>query len=33
VAQAVLGHADLSTTEIYAEKNLGAARAVMNEIG
>jgi integrase len=32
-AQAVLGHAELSTTEIYAEKNLEAARAIMKEIG
>lgn len=32
-AQAVLGHAQLSTTEIYAEKSLEAARAIMKEIG
>ncbi|MFI5386677.1 MAG: tyrosine-type recombinase/integrase [Fimbriimonadales bacterium] len=32
-AQAVLGHAELSTTEIYAEKSLDAARAIMKEIG
>jgi integrase len=32
-AQAVLGHAELSTTELYAEKNLEAARAIMKEIG
>jgi integrase len=32
-AQAVLGHAQLSTTEIYAEKSLDAARHIMKEIG
>ncbi len=32
-AQAVLGHAQLSTTEIYAEKSLDAAREIMKEIG
>jgi integrase len=32
-AQAVLGHAELSTTEIYAEKNMEAARQIMREIG
>jgi integrase len=32
-AQAVLGHAELSTTEIYAEKSLEAARAIAKEIG
>jgi integrase len=32
-AQAVLGHAELSTTEIYAEKSLEAARQIMKEIG
>jgi integrase len=32
-AQAVLGHAQLSTTEIYAEKSLEAAREIMKEIG
>jgi integrase len=32
-AQAVLGHAELSTTEIYAEKSLEAARQIMREIG
>jgi integrase len=32
-AQSVLGHAELSTTEIYAEKNLEAARQIMKEIG
>jgi integrase len=32
-AQAVLGHAELSTTEIYAEKSREAARQIMREIG
>jgi integrase len=32
-AQAVLGHADLNTTEIYAEKKKAAAREVMRQIG
>jgi integrase len=32
-AQAVLGHAELSTTEIYAEKSLEAARQIAREIG
>jgi integrase len=32
-AQAVLGHAELNTTEIYAEKSLEAARQIMKEIG
>jgi integrase len=32
-AQAVLGHAELSTTEIYAERSLEAARQIMKEIG
>jgi integrase len=32
-AQAVLGHAELSTTEIYAERDLEAARQIMREIG
>jgi hypothetical protein len=32
-AQSVLGHAELSTTEIYAEKSLEAARQIMSEIG
>jgi integrase len=33
VAQAVLGHAELCTTEIYAEKDLDAARAAMARFG
>ncbi len=32
-AQAVLGHSELRTTQIYGEKNLDAARQVMREIG
>ena len=32
-AQSVLGHAELSTTEIYAEKSLEMARRIMKEIG
>jgi integrase len=32
-AQSVLGHAELSTTEIYAEKSLEMARAIMREMG
>ena len=32
-SQAVLGHAELSTTELYAEKNEAAARDVMRQIG
>jgi integrase len=32
-AQAVLGHSELSTSEIYAEKNLDVAREVMRKIG
>jgi integrase len=31
--QAVLGHANLSTSEIYAEKNLARAAEIMREIG
>jgi integrase len=32
-AQAVLGHSELRTTQIYGQKNLEAARRVMREIG
>ena len=32
-AQAVLGHSELGSTQIYAEKNLDAARAIMQEVG
>jgi len=32
-AQAVLGHAELGTTEIYAERSLDTARQIMREIG
>jgi site-specific recombinase XerD len=32
-AQAVLGHSELGTTQVYAEKNLDAARAIMQEVG
>jgi integrase len=32
-AQAVLGHAEIGTTEIYAERSLDAARQIMKEIG
>jgi site-specific recombinase XerD len=33
VAQVILGHAKLGTTQVYAEKNLDVARTVMSEIG
>ena len=32
-AQAVLGHSELETSQIYAEKSLEAARQIMREIG
>jgi integrase len=32
-AQACLGHSEVGTTQIYAEKNLETARAVMRQIG
>jgi hypothetical protein len=32
-AQAVLGHAELSPTQAYAEKSLETARVVMRQIG
>jgi integrase len=32
-AQVVLGHKTLSVTEIYAEKNVAAARRIMGEVG
>jgi integrase len=32
-SQAVLGHSELRTTQIYSEKNLDEARRVMREIG
>jgi site-specific recombinase XerC len=32
-SQAVLGHAELGVTQVYAEKDLEAARRVMAEIG
>jgi integrase len=32
-SQAVLGHAQLQTTEIYAERDLNVARQIMQEIG
>jgi integrase len=32
-AQAILGHAELNTAELYAEKNLDVARTIMGEIG
>jgi integrase len=32
-SQAVLGHAQLQTTEIYAERDLNVARQIMKEIG
>jgi integrase len=32
-AQAVLGHSELGTTQVYAERNLDAAREVMRQIG
>jgi integrase len=32
-AQAVLGHARADVTQVYAERDLARARAVMNEIG
>jgi integrase len=32
-AQSILGHAELSTTEIYAEKSREMARQIMREIG
>jgi integrase len=33
VAQVILGHAKLGTTQVYAEKNADVARTVMSEIG
>ncbi len=32
-AQVVLGHSELGTTQVYAEKNINAARDVMQQIG
>jgi integrase len=32
-AQAILGHAELGTTQVYAEKHLDIARSIMGEIG
>lgn len=32
-SQAVLGHAELSVTQVYSEVDLGAARRVMSEVG
>jgi site-specific recombinase XerD len=32
-AQTVLGHAEISTTEIYAERDSDKAKAIMAEIG
>jgi integrase len=32
-AQAVLGHNELRTTQVYSEKNMDAARKIMREIG
>jgi site-specific recombinase XerD len=32
-AQAVMGHSELGSTQVYAEKNLEAARAIMQEVG
>jgi integrase len=32
-AQVILGHRTLSVTEIYAEKNIEAARAIMQAVG
>lgn len=32
-AQVILGHKTLSVTELYAEKNVEAARRIMNEAG
>jgi site-specific recombinase XerC len=32
-AQAVLGHSELSATQVYAEKSLDTARDVMRQIG
>jgi integrase len=32
-AQIIMGHNELGTTQIYAEKNLDAARAIMQEVG
>ena len=33
VARVVLGHSEVDTTEIYAERDFAAARAAMREIG
>jgi integrase len=32
-AQVIMGHNELGTTQVYAEKNLEAARAIMQEVG
>ncbi len=32
-AQGILGHKNLSTTEIYAERDLAAAARIMAEVG
>jgi integrase len=32
-SQAVLGHASVDATQIYAEKNTGIAKRVMQEVG
>ena len=32
-AQVILGHKTLSVTEVYAEKNVAAARKIMGEVG
>jgi site-specific recombinase XerC len=32
-ARVVLGHSDVATTQIYAERDLAAAAAVMKEVG
>jgi site-specific recombinase XerC len=32
-SQAVLGHSEIGTTQIYAEKNLDAARTIMQQVG
>ena len=32
-AQVVLGHKTLSVTELYAQKNVDAARKIMGEVG
>ncbi len=32
-AQVILGHKTLAVTEVYAEKNVDAAKKIMGEVG